>query len=236
MSPVSRFLPSLCHICHRWPSEPFYAPLCEPCINTFAQPVARCPRCALRLQKPCPSCEDNPSPLHQCLAAVSYAFPWSDCLARLKFQSDPGLARALAHLMRHTPWVEPALEAAHCVIPIPLSPARLRERGFNQSLELARHLAAHTVLATALQRHDAGAHQVGAPRAQRLAQTAHIFSVHPAFVQRLQGQHVVLVDDVMTTGSTLYAAARTLKAAGVERVTGLVLARAERKPVTPSRQ
>ena len=223
-----RLLPSLCHICHRWPSLPFDAPLCEPCITTFAQPVPRCPTCALHLQRlPCANCQQHPSPLHQCLAAVSYDFPWSQCIAQFKFQADPGLARALAQLMRHTPWAEPALDAAHSVIPIPLSPARLRERGFNQALELARHLAPRKTLATALQRQDLDAHQVGASREERLAQAAHAFWVNPAHVATLRGQQVVLVDDVMTTGATLYAAARALQAAGVARVTGLVLARTE---------
>jgi predicted amidophosphoribosyltransferase len=131
--------------------------------------------------------------------------------------------------MRHAPWVEPALEAAHCIMPIPLSPARLRERGFNQALELARHLGPHKIEATVLQRQDLGRHQVGVSREDRLSQTAHAFWVNPIHIPNLSGQHVVLVDDVMTTGATLYAAARALKAAGATRVTGLVLARTERR-------
>ena len=223
-----RLLPSLCHICRRWPSLPYDAPLCEPCITTFAQPVPRCPTCALHLQSlPCAHCQQHPSPLHQCLAAVSYDFPWSQCIAQFKFQADPGLARALAQLMHHTPWTEPALDAAHSVIPIPLSPARLRERGFNQALELARHLSPHKTLATALQRQDLGPHQVGASRQERWAQATHAFWVNPAHMATLRGQHVVLIDDVMTTGATLYAAARALQSVGVARITGLVLARAE---------
>jgi ComF family protein len=217
-------LPSLCHICHRWPSQP----LCEPCITTYAQPVPRCPTCALHVQRlPCRNCQHMPSPLHQCLAAVSYDFPWSQCISRFKFQADPGLAHALAQLMRHTPWVEPALDAATWVVPMPLSPTRLRERGFNQALELARRLAPSKTLATALQRQDRGPHQVGASRQQRLHQAAQAFWVNPSHMASLRGLNIVLVDDVMTTGATLYAAARALKAVGVARVTGLVLARTE---------
>lgn len=216
--------PSLCHICHGWPSQP----LCATCIQRFAQPALRCARCALLCdQDICSNCVQDPSPLDACVAAVSYTFPWSNCIARLKFQADPSLARALAHLMRHAPWVEPALEAADLLVPMPLSCSRLRERGFNQALELARHLAPHKTHAHALQRRENNIHQVGASRTDRLEHVRDAFWVAPAHVARLHGQRVVLVDDVMTTGASLYEAAYALRAAGVRHVTGLVLARTE---------
>jgi predicted amidophosphoribosyltransferase len=101
MLPKPPRLPSLCLICHGWPSQP----LCARCIERFAQPKRRCPTCALSLgaQKHCGYCVDYPSPLDACVAAVSYTFPWSDCVAQFKFQADPGLAHALADLMRHGP-------------------------------------------------------------------------------------------------------------------------------------
>jgi predicted amidophosphoribosyltransferase len=131
-------LPSVCHICRRWPSQP----LCTPCVERFAQPTLRCPTCALTLSRTahtglaaaCRNCAEHPSPLNACVASVSYTFPWAGCIARFKFQADPSLTRALAHLMRHNPWVEPALDAATLVVPMPLSPTRLHERGFNQAL------------------------------------------------------------------------------------------------------
>ena len=219
-------VPSLCLVCHRWPSMS----LCEPCITAFAQPVPRCPTCALHLQRlPCVNCQHTPSPLHQCLAAVSYDFPWSQCIARFKFQADPGLAKALADLMRHAPWVEPALEAATLVVPMPLSPARLHERGFNQALELARHLAPHKTHAHTLLRRGESAHQVGASRQERLNHVRDAFWVAPERAFAVRSQRVVLVDDVMTTGASMYEAARALRMAGAAHITGLVLARTEER-------
>jgi ComF family protein len=161
------------------------------------------------------------------VAAVSYAFPWADCIARFKFQADPSLARALAHLMRHAPWVEPALDAAHLVVPMPLTAARLRERGYNQALELAKHLAPNKTHTHTLQRSGDSAHQVGASREERLDHVRDAFWIAPDRVLAVRGQRIVLVDDVMTTGASLYEAARALRAAGAAHITGMVLARTE---------
>jgi ComF family protein len=161
------------------------------------------------------------------VAAVSYTFPWAGCITRFKFQADPSLARALAHLMRHAPWVEPALDTATLVVPMPLTPTRLRERGFNQALELARHLAPHKTHARTLMRSGDSAHQVGATRHERLEHVRDVFWVAAEQVSALRGQHVVLVDDVMTTGASIYEASRALRAAGAGHITGLVLARTE---------
>lgn len=226
--------PSLCYICHRWPSQP----LCAPCVERFAQPTLRCPTCALTqshsphnphppLSAHCKNCTEHPSPLDACVAAVSYTFPWADCIACFKFQADPSLARTLAHLMRHAPWIEPALDAASLVVPMPLTPARLRERGFNQALELARHLAPSKTHAHTLMRRGDSAHQVGASRQERLNHVRDAFWVAPERLPDVRGQHVVLVDDVITTGASLYEAARALRAAGAAHITGVVLARTE---------
>jgi ComF family protein len=220
--------PSLCHICQAWPSQA----LCSGCVERFAQPLTRCPTCALALHtRHCPQCATTPPLfLDACLAAVSYQFPWSDCVTRFKFQADPGLGRSLAELMRHAPWVEPALERASRVVAMPLSRARLRERGFNQAFELARHLAPDKADAHTLQRTEQSAHQVGASRDDRLANVRDAFWVDPAQLGHMRGQRVVLVDDVMTTGASLNEAARALKAAGATHVTGLVFARTEAPP------
>lgn len=218
--------PSACHVCHRWPSDP----LCAACVTRFAQPLPRCPRCALTLHATdCVACQETAPPLDACFTAVSYGFPWDGLVARFKFQAEAGLARLLAHLMQHAPHVMPALEAADCVVPMPLSARRLRARGFNQAQVLAERLAGRKVASHWLHRSGEGAHQVGASRAERQALVQDVFWVAPQAFATLKNQRVVLLDDVMTTGASMYAAAAALRTAGVRHITGLVFARAERE-------
>ena len=226
---------TLCCVCGQWQSHT----LCEDCIVGFAQPRQRCAHCALPLDaaSPC-SCSQAPyatRPLDRCVAAVDYDYPWSHLVTRLKFSNDIGLARALALLMRHAPWAEPLLEMADRIVPMPLSEQRLQERGYNQALELARHLGVGPKLDVhSLQRLPSEVHQVGATLAQRQTQTAHSFWLRPEAVLPLGGQRVLLIDDVMTTGATLQAAAGVLRQAGVVTVSALVFARTpapRRQPV-----
>jgi ComF family protein len=115
-------------------------------------------------------------------------------------------------------------DATHAV-PVPLHPARRRERGFNQAADLARHLGV-PVLA-ALRRTRATAAQTGLPAAQRHGNVRNAFAVSRAGrrLSRIPAAIVVLVDDVSTTGATLEACARALKEAGVQEVRALTAAR-----------
>ena len=136
---ILRRLPSQCAVCHTWPAQP----VCEACVNAFAQPVPRCATCAIEVPSgvhQCGACILAPPPLDACLAALPYAYPWSTLVADFKFHQQPGWAHSFALLLRSTPWVEPALEAADWIIPMPLSRERLRERGYNQALVLAKAL------------------------------------------------------------------------------------------------
>lgn len=217
-------VPSQCAFCHTWPSQR----ICNACVARFAQPATRCQRCALRVPagvEVCGACIQTPPSFDACIAAVDYAYPWADALAQFKFRGDPGWAKALATLMRSTPWMEPALEAADRVLPVPLSTERLRERGFNQSALLARRLAGPKTDHHTLLRLHATEAQSSLPRAQRLRNLRGAFAVEPIRAAALRGQRVVLIDDVMTTGATLQAATLALREAGVTHVTAAVLAR-----------
>ena len=221
-----RQLPGQCAVCMAWPAEP----VCEACVVQFAQPRMRCSTCATALASAtgqCGACVREPPPLDACVAAVAYAFPWSALLLNFKFHGDPGWAASFATLMRSAPWVEPALEQADLVLPMPLSRERLRERGFNQSLELARRLAPRKVDSGILLRTLHTVPQSALGRAERMRNVRHAFAVEPARASALDGTRVVLVDDVMTSGASLFAAARTLRHSGARHITAMVLARAD---------
>ncbi|MGB4584675.1 MAG: ComF family protein [Rhodoferax sp.] len=196
----------------------------------FAQPRPRCSTCALPLpagQPQCGACLKAPPPLDVCLAAVPYAFPWAHLMADFKFNEQPALAKFFANLLKATPWVDPSIEAADLLLPMPLSRQRLQVRGYNQALLLAQQLHARKARVDLLLRIADTPAQHTLKREQRLTGLAHSFAVDPLKVSLLRGARLVLVDDVMTTGASLYAAARVLKAAGAAHITGLVIARTE---------
>lgn len=224
---IARRLPSQCAVCHSWPSQP----VCEACVNQFAQPKPRCRSCALPVpagQTQCGACITDAPPLDAAFAAVAYVYPWSQLVVEFKFQQQAGWARSMALLMRSAPWVEPALEGADLVLPMPLSRQRLQERGFNQALLLARALAPGKTQAQLLLRVQDTPAQSSLSRAARLRNVQHAFAVDPLQRGSIQGKRVVLVDDVMTSGASLAAAARSVRQAGAAHITALVFARAER--------
>jgi ComF family protein len=110
---------------------------------------------------------------------------------------------------------------------MPLSEARLKQRGYNQALLLARQLASGKTRTNLLLRIKDTPAQHTLGRAQRLTALTHAFAVEPLQAQSVQNKRIVLVDDVMTTGTSLFTAARVLKAAGASQITGLVIARTE---------
>ena len=168
----------------------------------------------------------QPPPLQACHAVLDYAYPWADVISAFKFRADPGWAIPLAGLLRASPGTQPALQAAQLVLPIPLSRQRLRQRGYNQALLLARRLGAGRKLQPGLLlRLQDSAAQSSLPRAARLQNLRAAFAIDPLAANQVAGQRVLLVDDVMPTGATLHAAALTLLAAGAASVAALVLAR-----------
>jgi len=218
--------PSLCAVCRAW----CQGGLCGDCTACFAAPRPRCLRCGLGLgieSASCGSCQREPPAFERCICVADYGFPWDGLVAQMKFQRQPEAARWLAPLLaqavRRAQVPLPAL-----VLPVPLPPRRLADRGHNQAWELARHTAAELHLPA---RHDLllrpldTTEQAGLQRAERQRNLRGAFMVDPRQRTALQGRAVALVDDVMTTGSTAREAAATLIKAGAASVQVWVLAR-----------
>jgi ComF family protein len=167
-------------------------------------------------------------PLDGAICAFEYAPPLSDALARLKYEGHDELAGPLAACLAAGISGRQAWSSRALLVPIPLHRRRLRERGFDQSWLLARALWAslpHPRPETAprlLRRTRNTLPQVGLGRRAREHNLEGGFSASP----RISGRDVVLIDDVLTTGATLRAAADALRAAGARSVFGVTLARA----------
>jgi len=193
--------------------------LCAACDADLPRLAAeRCPRCALPSPRgeTCGRCLAHPPHYDATVAALSYAFPADALVHALKFRGELALAPLLAGLLS-----ESIDSGADYLLPVPLSRERLRQRGYNQALEIARHLRRGRLLVDACERSRDTAPQLELPYQERRRNVRGCFIAKRAF----DGAVVALVDDVMTTGATLDEMARTLKAAGASRVVNWVVTR-----------
>ena len=183
----------------------------------------------------CMDCIVDCPPLDHTFAAVAYAYPWSGLVGRYKFGEQTAWAPIFATLLLQTPGalqLLAGLHAADWIVPMPLSAQRLQARGFNQAWELATALAGQS---RSPARADAGLllrvkdtrPQSQLRRAERLTNVKGAFLVDPLRTAELDGRRVVLVDDVMTSGASLFTAAAALKQAGAAQVTAMVFARTD---------
>lgn len=217
-----RLLPPRCLLCAAPGAD---LDLCADCRAELPVNACCCAHCALPLPHPaarCGACLRRVPAWDRAWAPYRYAWPLDRLESRFKFSANLACGRVLGTL-----WAEHALPARpQLLVPVPLHRARLRSRGYNQALELARILARRHRLPL---RHDL-LRRVRATSAQtELDAVKRRRNVRAAFAVR-EGiswpAHVALVDDVMTTGATLSECARVLRRAGVERVDAWALARA----------
>ena len=216
------FLPPRCIVCEG-PGRGIRE-LCDGCHRSLVSNAACCSRCALPLPAMtplCGQCQTKPPPWHDVWVPFVYAWPLDALESRFKFSGSLAAGRVLAAcwLSSGVPPVMPDL-----LVPVPLHASRLRKRGYNQALELARPLARHLGLPLA---HDVLTRARPTGAQTELDAAARATNVRAAFaVKRMPAQkHVAIVDDVMTTGATLAECARVLLAAGVARVDVWALAR-----------
>ena len=217
-----------CAVCRGWCHDA----LCPHCAARFAFARPRCDGCGLPLAAPgdaaarCVRCRLAPPPWTRVVTGVDYGYPWDRLLADLKFHQQLAPIDALLHPLQARLRDQQASDVR--VVAIPLSRERLRERGYNQSWELGRRLARALALearADALFRVRDTGHQLGLHRAERARNLQGAFVVSPRHAAWVRGARVALVDDVLTTGATAHAAARTLRGAGAREVQLWVVAR-----------
>jgi ComF family protein len=226
--------PNACRLCNE-PIAPDAGTFCTACkASLLSDTHPACPRCAatvgpfVHLEGGCTNCREVRLAFDRAFRLGPYDARWKETVLHLKHHTGEGLAEAVGEL-----WAGRCADALHAtrpdvVIPVPLHWWHRLRRGYNQSEALARALAA----------------KLGVPcrprwlRRARLTRKQHHFvshedrraNVRDAFRtghrDSVRGRHILLVDDVMTTGSTAHEAARPLRAAGAAQITVAVLARA----------
>jgi ComF family protein len=202
---------------------------CPGCERSLPYLVAACPLCAAPLEAPgdlpCGRCLQKPPPFERAIALFRYQDPVARLIQDLKYNGRLHLARTLGEMLAERLAAPPGRILPERVLPVPLHRARLRRRGYNQALELARPVARRLGLTLdyrTLTRVRDTAPQTELPFEQRAR------NVRKAFAARagLNGARVALVDDVMTSGHTAAAAAQALRKAGAASVELWVVARA----------
>lgn len=230
---TDRLLPPRCLLCGGKGRQAGFD-LCTDCAAELPANECACRRCGLPADGhapadgvvACPQCADRVLPFQRCLAPLLYEFPVTRLIQGLKYEGALSHARVFGLLLaQHVSRLQ-AAQDVDLVVPMPLHPTRLVERGYNQSHEIAR-FAAHglglRLDPRALARSRRTDAQVGLDR------TARRENVREAFVaeaSRVRGQCIALLDDVVTTGSTVEAAAQALLDAGARRVVVWCVARA----------
>lgn len=231
---LDRLLPRSCLLCGAPAGDALCAlyALCVGCVADLPRldgPV--CGTCASPLATAAPQCADclrNPPAYDATYAALRYAFPLDRLVQQLKFGGRHRFHRLAGADFFAACLLTGPHPAGDVILPVPLSRQRLRERGFNQALEIARPLARALALpldTRALIRSRDTPPQSRLPWRIRHRNVRHAF----ACTENLSGKTVIVVDDVMTTGATLDAVARTLKANGATRVVNWVVARAVKR-------
>ncbi|HEY9857626.1 MAG TPA: ComF family protein [Stenomitos sp.] len=210
-------------------------PLCFACMATLGSlPRRHCPRCLGSLSKEgaCPLCARGPVPFEAVLALGPYTGGLRQAIRAMKYRGRADLGLSLGEPLaaelkawQGTDWL---------VVPIPIHARRRAERGYNQVEPLAWQVARRlgwSYDARALERLGRSAPFYQQGRRDRWSEAQAAFQAQPP---RLQGRSVLLVDDILTSGATLWSAAQAVRSAGARRVRAAVLARATMRPESSS--
>ena len=225
---LGSLLPAQCALC----AGSCRGVVCSPCRQQYLEQARRrCRQCANPLADTallCGRCLRRPPAYDATWTAADYAAPVDQLLLQLKFGARLALAPLFAQLLVAAVRRDSGWDAPQVLCPVPLGPARLVERGYNQALEIARPLARQLAIALqprlAVRVRETRAQSGVAPR-ERRANLAQAFMVAPQHAGQVAGRHIGIVDDVMSSGHTVHALAAALKRAGARKVTVLVAAR-----------
>jgi ComF family protein len=228
--------PALCPVCDTTLGVGRRDPLCGTCWSAISRLGApwcdRCgaasivteavPPCVAR-RLTCALCVSDPPPYDYARSAALYEGPLRDAIHALKFSGRRALASPLGDLAAEQ-CATSLPDTIDALIPVPLARTRERERGFNQAALLARRIGSHLHVPI----RSSWLARIRSTRPQtELSATERRANVRDAFraSNRVAGHHVLVVDDILTTGATLHACARALRAAGARRVGVLTVAR-----------
>lgn len=205
--------PQSCFLCGEITSQV----ICSHCLEILPYRTTQCSCCAVPLTQNgiCGQCLKQPPPYQRTQTVFLYDYPVDKIILSMKFNNNLALLKMLGHLMVQHLELDPRPDV---LIPVPIHPKRLRDRGYNQSLELAKVIAQQTGIPLnydACQRIKNTEHQIKLNASKRKENVRGAFQVE--FVKP-EWQHIIIVDDVMTTGSTVQELANMFKHAGIPRI------------------
>ena len=201
--------------------------LCPGCIQDLPANLVACPVCArpMPYAMPCPAClKNNRGNIHSSIALFLYQYPVNLLIRDMKFNGKLSIARTLGYLIAEA-LLQKATLLPECIVPVPLHPARLAQRGYNPAIEIARPLAG--ILELPLEKQLCK--RIKPTKTQtRLSAVERKQNMRNAFIVRgkIRYRHIAIIDDVMTTGATTEALAKTLVDAGATRIDVWACARA----------
>lgn len=204
--------------------------VCRACLNDLPwQPNTSCPQCGLASDgNVCGSCLSNPPDFDATQAVFLYSFPVDAMMVRYKYGNMMHLSHIFGQFLSDKLGLSLASNQIDFVIPMPMHPARIKERGFNQAHEIAKVLSkdCHEKLDfKSVARIKLTPPQASLPLKDRVKNIKGAFQVNTDKLNLILGKRIAIVDDVMTTGASLNELAKTLKKAGATHVECWVIAR-----------
>jgi ComF family protein len=200
--------------------------VCRACIEELPRhPNSSCPQCGLASSGMiCGSCLNSPPDFDATKAVFLYAYPIDAMMLRYKYGNSLNLGNTFGEFLAEKINAKDALKSIDLIIPMPMHPTRLKERGFNQALEIAKVLCKNhkeKLDYKSVERQTLTPPQASLPLKERVKNIKGAFKVNTD----LAGKRIAIIDDVMTTGASLNELAKTLKKADASHVECWVIAR-----------